>query len=341
MFRKWARSFGVITLVLAACAQPPRSAADPLSIQSKGNDVEYNELTPAEARVILYRGTEAPFTGEYDDHWEEGTYTCKRCDAPLYRSADKFDAGCGWPSFDDEIPGAVTRTPDPDGMRTEITCTNCGAHLGHLFIGEGFTSKNSRHCVNSISMNFVPAGSEGSGTSAAASGDRDAVRVQGPGKEKAYLAGGCFWGVEYYLQQLDGVESVRSGYMGGHTADPSYEEVCSGRTGHAETVEIVFDPALVSFEKIARIFFEIHDPTQLNRQGPDRGTQYRSAVFYADANQKAITGKLIDILKENGYDVVTEVEEAGTFWPAQEYHQDYYERSGGRPYCHRYVKRFP
>ncbi|MFV1980110.1 MAG: methionine-R-sulfoxide reductase [Rhodothermia bacterium] len=120
------------------------------------DDAAFNPLTPDEARVIIHKGTEAPNTGEYTDNGEEGMYVCRRCDAPLYRSDDKFESFCGWPSFDDEIEGSVVRVPDVDGRRTEIVCSNCGGHLGHVFEGEGFTSKNIRHCVNSISMRFLP-----------------------------------------------------------------------------------------------------------------------------------------------------------------------------------------
>ncbi len=122
-------------------------------MEEKGS---YKQLTKEEKKVIIFRGTELPFIGKFNDHWEKGTYICKRCGSKLYRSEAKFEAGCGWPSFDDEIPGAVKRTPDPDGVRTEISCTNCGAHLGHVFTGEGITEKNVRHCVNSISMDFIP-----------------------------------------------------------------------------------------------------------------------------------------------------------------------------------------
>jgi methionine-R-sulfoxide reductase len=120
------------------------------------SETNFKKLSPQEERVIVDKGTEMPFTGKYFAFWDSGTYVCKRCGAKLYRSENKFEANCGWPSFDEEIPGAVKRLPDPDGKRTEIECVNCGAHLGHVFTGEGFTQKNTRHCVNSISMDFIP-----------------------------------------------------------------------------------------------------------------------------------------------------------------------------------------
>ncbi len=158
--------------------------------------------------------------------------------------------------------------------------------------------------------------------------------------ERAYLAGGCFWGVEYYLEQLPGVLSVTSGYMGGHTRNPTYADVCSGTTGHVETVEVRFDATVTDFKTIARRFFEIHDPTQLDRQGPDVGEQYRSVVFYTSEDQKKTAQQLIAQLKARGYAVVTRVVPATHFWPAEDYHQDYYRRTGKQPYCHIPVPRF-
>lgn len=320
-FRRW-RIPGLIVLALLMTAVTSfRPSANEIKSPSQEQEMKYNKLTPEEEQVIIHKGTERPFTGKYYLHKEKGVYLCKRCDAELYRSEDKFESGCGWPSFDDEIPGAVKRHPDADGMRTEIICNNCGAHLGHVFAGEGFTDKNVRHCVNSISLNFAPA--------------------DGPAKlEKAYFAGGCFWGVEYYFQKEKGVISTSVGYMGGHKDNPTYREVCEGNTGHAETMEVVFDPSVTSYETLARLFFEIHDPTQISRQGPDIGDQYRSAVFYTDETQKQTIEMLIKILKDKGYKVATELNPAGTFWEAEDYHQDYYLNKGGQPYCHSYQERF-
>jgi len=158
--------------------------------------------------------------------------------------------------------------------------------------------------------------------------------------EIAIFAGGCFWGIEYYMDQIPGVINVESGYIGGTKEKPNYEEVCTEDTGHAEAVRVEFDPTKVSYEQLARAFFEIHDPTQLNRQGPDVGDQYRSEIFYLSSRQKEIAKKLIDQLKEKGYEITTQLTPASHFWKAEDYHQDYYERKGTLPSCHRYVKRF-
>lgn len=308
-------------------------------------------LNAEERRVILEKGTEAPFTGRFYKHHEAGTYVCRQCGAPLYRSSDKFDSGCGWPSFDDEIPGAVRRSPDPDGRRTEITCARCGGHLGHVFLGERLTPKNVRHCVNSLSLEFVPAGAPETETSdvarpadpaTAAGAESGSVGADSREREAdtAIFAGGCFWGVEYMLGKVPGVRRIEAGYTGGRTPNPTYEEVCSHRTGHAEAVRVVFDPRQVSYEELARLFFEIHDPTQLNRQGPDVGDQYRSEIFYTSPEQRRTAEKLIAQLRARGYTVVTRVTPASTFWPAEKYHQRYYERKGTLPYCHAYTKRF-
>lgn len=288
------------------------------------------KLTPAEERVILNKGTEPPFVGEFVDFDKQGTYRCRQCGAALFSSESKFHSGCGWPSFDEALPGAVREVPDRDGVRTEIVCAACGGHLGHVFRGEGFTDKDVRHCVNSISMDFEAAAAAGGGKS-----DMKTVDY-----EEAYFAGGCFWGVEYWFDREPGVISAVSGYMGGPLKNPTYQQVKTGATGHAETVRVVFDPRVTSYEKLAKLFMEIHDPTQINRQGPDVGHQYRSAIFFADDSQRAVAEKLFAELKLKGFDVQTELLPADTFWPAEDYHQDYYEHKGSEPYCHSRVKRF-
>jgi len=286
--------------------------------------MQLNPLTPEEARVIQQKGTEPPSAIQDAGDVQRGTYLCRQCNAPLYRSADKFVSHCGWPSFDDETPGAVKRVPDADGRRTEIVCATCGGHLGHVFLGEGFTQKNTRHCVNAIYMRFVP-------------------EVVAPGRhvERALFASGCFWGTQYALQHEKGVLDTKVGYCGGHTPNPTYRQVCAGNTGHAETVEVLFDPETISYEKLVKLFFETHDPTQVNRQGPDRGHQYRSAIFFLGPEQKRVAEKVRDILETQGLRVATRIVPAGAFYPAEAYHQDYYERKGIKSTCHRRVVRFP
>ncbi len=311
---------GIGSLVLYASQKDKSNSQNPVKTE-KDKRKMYRKLTREEERVIVHKGTEAPFTGEYNNFFEKGVYTCRRCGAELFESDDKFASECGWPSFDQQIPGAVKWIPDKDGMRTEIICTNCGAHLGHVFLGEGLTAKNTRYCVNSISMIFIPA--------------EKRVRT-----EKAIFASGCFWGTEYYMEKEPGVISTTVGFTGGFVANPTYEQVCTGTTGHAESVKVLYDPNKTSYEKLAKLFFETHDFSQVNRQGPDIGTQYRSAIFYLNDEQKEIAEKLVKILREKGKKVATEITPAGTFWPAEEYHQQYYDKNGKHPYCHVYRKLF-
>lgn len=280
----------------------------------------YKDLTPEEHNVMLLKGTEHPYTGKLLNLKVKGTYVCKQCGTPLYRSESKFDSGCGWPSFDDEIAGAVVRSTDADGLRTEITCAKCGGHLGHVFEGEGFTAKNTRHCVNSVAMSFVP---------------DDSASFQ-----RAYFASGCFWGTEYHFSKAKGVIETTVGFMGGHVDYPTYKQVCTGETGHLETTEVVFDSAQTSYEEMVKLFFETHDFSQTDGQGPDIGSQYMSAIFYANEEQKAIAEKYIALLIQKGFPVATTLRPAETFWKAEEYHQDYYDHKGTAPYCHVYRRIF-
>ena len=287
-------------------------------------------LNEFERYVIEEKGTERPFSGELYQHNAKGRYLCRKCGAPLYLSEHKFNAHCGWPAFDDEIFGAVTRIPDADGRRTEIVCSQCGGHLGHVFEGEGLTAKNLRHCVNSVSMVFEAI---------------DDAEAQQPATEKrletATLGGGCFWCSEAVFLSLAGVTQVTSGYAGGAAKDANYKAVCSGATGHAEVVQIVFDPTVISYAELLEVFFASHDPTTLNRQGNDVGPQYRSVIFAHSDKQIETASTMIKALDEEGVfsaPIVTELTAFDGFYPAENYHNDYFALHGEQPYCALVIK---
>ena len=266
----------------------------------------YRELTPQQHYILNEGGTERPFSGEYNDHYEVGTYHCTQCGSPLYNSEAKFNSGTGWPSFDDTVPDAVVSRPDPRGFGTEIICGYCEGHLGHVFYGEGFTEKDTRHCVNSLALTFSP-------------------------YKQAVFAGGCFWGIEYSFETLYGVIDAVSGYSGGSLPAPTYTEVLTGTTGHAEAVKVTYDPEVISYRELAMFFFDIHDPTQVNRQGPDIGDQYRSVLFYGSMEELETAQELIAILESNGYAAATELTPRVIFWPAEDYHQDYFKKHNLTP----------
>lgn len=283
-------------------------------------------LTKEEADVILAKGTERAFCGNLVDNHKEGVYACRLCGLPLFASDAKFDSGTGWPSFfkpydKDHVHEETDRSY---GMvRTEITCARCGGHLGHVF-DDGPKPTGLRFCLNSVSLTFHEKG-------------QPLPAASTPIKaETAYFAGGCFWGVEDRFAQLPGVIDAVSGYMGGKVQKPTYKQVCNEDTGHAETVKIVFDPARITYRELLEKFFKFHDASQVNRQGPDFGTQYRSAVFAADAKQLEAAKAFVEeqrktpkYLTKGVATQVVPIEQSGPFWEAEEYHQDYHMKHGG------------
>lgn len=282
----------------------------------------WNPLTPEESAVIEHAGTEAPFSGEYNVHDGNGVYTCRRCNAVLYRSLDKFQSRCGWPSFDDELPASVKRVNDPDGRRVEIRCASCDGHLGHVFTGEQHTDKDTRHCVNSLSIRFQSIESLLAQTTAD-------TRYQA-----LVVAGGCFWGVEYFFEREPGVLATAVGYTGGTLEHPTYEQVKTGQTQHAEVVLVIFDSQVTSLQRLYQLFFSLHDPSQVNRQGPDIGSQYRSAIFVRSPEQEHVARDTITALRQKGIQVATTIEPFTHFWMAERYHQHYCTRQGHAPTCH-------
>ncbi|MFG0331669.1 MAG: bifunctional methionine sulfoxide reductase B/A protein [Phycisphaerales bacterium] len=281
-----------------------------------------SKLDEESYRVTQKAGTEAPFCGNLLDNKKEGAYCCIVCGLPLFSSEHKFKSGTGWPSFFQPFDADhVGERPDTShGMtRVEIVCNRCEAHLGHVF-EDGPRPTGLRFCLNSASLKFYEKGEERPAESRPI---ETAV---------AYFAGGCFWGIEHYFQKGPGVISAESGYMQGVIDNPTYKQVCYEDTGHAEAVKVVYDPKRISYRELLEAFFIMHDPTQLNRQGPDVGSQYRSGIYTANEEQerdaKAYIAELQASGRTGGKTIVTEVEPAETFYPAEEYHQDYIEKTG-------------
>jgi peptide methionine sulfoxide reductase msrA/msrB len=280
-------------------------------------------LSEEQRRVLLSKGTEAAFCGTLLDNKLKGTYACALCGLPLFTSDAKFNSGTGWPSFFQPVDEAHVRQirDTSHGMvRIESVCARCGGHLGHVF-EDGPRPTGLRYCMNSESLEFFEKGAQ------------MPERSQPVKAETAYFAGGCFWGVEDRFAQVPGVLDAVSGYQGGSVEKPTYKQVCSGATGHAEAVRVTFDPARVSYRDLLEYFFKFHNPTQLNRQGPDVGAQYRSAIFAADDEQFRQAAAFVEEQQADdrfkGKKVVTQVERAKEFYEAEEYHQNYHLKHGG------------
>jgi peptide methionine sulfoxide reductase msrA/msrB len=281
------------------------------------------DLTPEQRRILLEKDTERPFCGLLLDNKQEGVYVCRLCGLPLFRSDAKFKSGTGWPSFFQPAdPAHVKEVKDSShGMaRTETLCARCGSHLGHVF-DDGPKPTGLRYCMNSDALKFY------------AKGETLPAESQPVQAETAYFAGGCFWGVEDQLSQVPGVIDAVSGYMGGKTANPTYEQVVSHKTGHAETVKVVFDPKRVTYPQLLAWFFKLHDPTQVNRQGPDVGDNYRSAIFAANEGQAKEAKVFIEEQQKSAKfkhrKIATQVVTGETFYEAEGYHQDYHAKHGG------------
>ena len=299
-----------------------KSGHDITPLSSDRRDALAKELTPEERDVLLHEGTEAPFCGSLLKNTSDGTYMCRLCGLPLFNSDAKFKSGTGWPSFFQPTdPAHVETVRDTSGgmVRTEIQCARCTGHLGHVF-EDGPRPTGLRYCLNSASLRFY-------GADAELPAESRPVRT-----ETAYFAGGCFWGIEDRFQQVPGVIDAVSGYMGGKTPNPSYKEIGTGKTGHAETVRVTYDPTRAPYKNLLERFFRFHDPTQLNRQGPDVGTQYRSGIFAADENQLKQAREYVEELQRGDRlrdrKIVTQIEPAGPFYEAEEYHQDYHAKHG-------------
>ena len=306
------------------------------------------QLSPEQFAVTQRCGTEPPFRNAYWDNHKPGIYVDVVSGEPLFSSLDKFDSGSGWPSFTHPISktGVVEKKDLAHGMvRMEVKSRKADSHLGHVF-NDGPGSNGLRYCINSASLKFVPVeGMEAAGYGSYLPPFVKAGLVQ-PGagtasvaaqRETAVLAGGCFWGMEEILRKIPGVLETKVGYSGGAVANPTYKQVCTGRTGHAEAIQVVFDPAKLSYEQLLGYFFRMHDPTTLNQQHNDIGTQYRSAIFYTSDAQKATAERVKAEADRSGKlkrPITTEITKASEFYSAEDYHQRYLIKNPGGYNCH-------
>jgi peptide methionine sulfoxide reductase msrA/msrB len=301
------------------------------------NTARGKRLSPEQHRIMKQNGTELPFANPYWDNKKPGLYVDAISGEPLFSSTDKFDSGTGWPSFTAPVlrDNVEERLDTSHGMRrVEVRSKKSDSHLGHVF-DDGPAPAGRRYCINSAALRFIPAENlqrEGYGEYLAMFGDFPESKT-----ETAVFGAGCFWGVESAFRRLPGIVRTTAGYMGGTTEDPSYEEVCTDRTGHAEVVKVEFDPAKISYHELLEVFWNLHDPTTLNRQGPDLGTQYRSVIFTENSAQEKSAMASLEALARSGKlerRIVTQIVPAKEFYPAEEYHQQYFEKRGIKPVCH-------